>query len=346
MLEVLTPGLLTTVQDLGRPAAVRFGVPPGGACDPRSLAVANLLLGNPAGAAALELTAVGPELVATEACVIALAGADLGARIEDEARELRPGAAHLVRAGSHITFRTRPDRPAAGGFRAYLAVPGGIDVPEVLGSRSTYLRGGFGGLEGRPIRAGDRIRSTQPGDLGHAGRRWPGRIERWAAPTRTAIRLVSRGSGPTALGGGLSPRLLELVLAGAWRVDPTSDRQGLRLVPATTASPLPEERVAAAGDLLSIPVTWGAIQVPPDDRPIVLLADHQTVGGYAVPAVVARVDLPTVGQLAPGDEIAFVLVTVPEAQRAWREDMAAFRTAVAELGRGDSWDGLLLALDS
>jgi 5-oxoprolinase (ATP-hydrolysing) subunit C len=319
MLEVLEPGFLSTVQDGGRPAFTDLGVPVGGACDRWSLAVANLLLANPPDAAALEVTLSGPELRVLRRCVIGLAGADLGAHVVDEGRQIAPGTAHLVHAGTRIAFGAGGGGPGSGGgpeggARAYLAVAGGIDVPPILGSRGTSLGGGFGGLDGRPLRHGDRIVGKRPDDVAAAGRRWPGRV----AMTLPAgsIRLLP---APPTLARPVAGAF-EALLGSRWRVAPASDRMGLRL----EGRALPAN-LRTAGALPSRGVIPGAVQVPPGGAPIVLLMDAQTVGGYPVAGVVPTVDLPILGQLRPGAGFRFLATTLTDAraaQLAQRRDLA------------------------
>jgi allophanate hydrolase subunit 2 len=165
MLEVVEPGLLATVQDGGRPASTDLGVPVGGACDPWSLAVANLVLGNPPFAAALEMTLIGPELRVLRRCVVGLAGADLGAHVVEEGRPIAPGTAHLVHPGTRIAF-DGGGRAPGDGARAYLAVVGGIDVPSILGSRGTSLAGRFGGIDVALTTSRPRV------EPGRTGSRW------------------------------------------------------------------------------------------------------------------------------------------------------------------------------
>lgn len=328
MLEVLLPGLLDTVQDRGRPGARDLGVPLSGACDPWSLAVADRLLDNPPEAAGLEITAAGPTLAVRRTCVVALAGAELGAQVPEERRRLPVGTAQLVHAGTHISFD--PGLTEDHGLRAYLALAGGIDVPLVLGSRSTCLAGGFGGLEGRPLRGGDRLAPVHPDDLSAAGRRWPAGGPDPATPR--AIRLLP---GPATLGAPV-PAGLRTLLAGRWQVAAATDRMGLRLV----GPPIPLDP-AASGSLISAGVLPGAVQVLPDGSPVVLLADGQTVGGYPVPAVVAGADLPWLGQLRPGDSVRFRPTSVAAARRATRlqdEAMEAMAALAARLGRDAAWD--------
>jgi antagonist of KipI len=319
MIEVLEPGFLTTVQDAGRPDWTHLGVPVGGACDTWSLAVANLLAGNPPGAAALEMTIVGPTIRAVDDIVVAVAGADLGGG-------LRPGRAARLRAGEVVEL---PGTTSAAGARAYLAIAGGIDVPRVLGSSSTALASGFGGFDGRALRAGDVLRGGTGASRLSADAAWPRTgDEPEPGGSAPALRVVR---GPAAAGGRL-----EALLAGAWTVTDGSDRVGMRLAGPPIVMPY-------GGSVLSHGVTFGSIQVPPDGAPIVLLADGQTTGGYPVPAVVISADRPRLGQLRPGDEIAFEEIPLAGARDALLRRKAAISRGAAIVRESAGWDELWLA---
>lgn len=322
-LEVLEPGLLTTVQDAGRPDWAHLGVPLGGAADPWSLAVANLLAGADAGAAALEMTIIGPTLGVREPVTIGLAGADLGGIVRETGRRLLPGRTSTLEANTTIAFPG-----GATGARAYLAVPGGIDVPAVLGSASTLLSAGFGGVEGRALRAGDVLRAAAPaGPL--ADRAWPWIDGDPVADLSTTVgpRILRMVPGP-ADGA-------DVLLAGGWQVRPDSDRVGIRL-----------ERIGggdlptASGGLLTHGVVRGAVQLPPGGVPMILLADHQTTGGYPVAAVVAIADLPRLGQLRPGDHVRFSAVSIEQARDAWLQQGEVFARGEAALSGESEWDDL------
>jgi biotin-dependent carboxylase-like uncharacterized protein len=303
VLEVVEPGLLTTVQDGGRPDAVDLGVPIGGACDPDALAMANLLVGSAAGEAVLEMSVVGASFRVVADCVVAVVGVDMSGLARGESR--------LLHEGERLAFGPVVD---ATGIRAYLALAGGIDVPEVLGSRSTCLVGGFGGLEGRPLRAGDVIR-PRGGSL-PAARRWPV-VER--AVGRQVVRVV-RGPDAALLGDAFDG-----LIGTGWTVSGRGDRQGIRLDGgALGVDP-------AAPTMLSRGMTWGSIQLPPDGQPIVLLADHQTIGGYPVVAVAITVDRSVLGQLGPGDDVTLEEVSLAEAQQLLRGRAAEFGRIAAAL---------------
>lgn len=326
MLEIVEAGLLTTVQDGGRPAAVGLGVPAGGACDRWSLAVANALLGNEPDAAALEMTLAGATLRARADCVVAIAGAEMTGRLVDAGLPAPAGAAVVLRDGETLAFGVCRE---ASGVRTYLAVGGGVDVPPVLGSRSTCLVGGFGGLDGRPLRAGDVIRpagaaaataaTAATAAMAAIAAEWPGP----ASPRRGGgvqeLRVVA---GPHL--DRLPEEALARLLETRWTVSGRGDRQAIRL----GGAPLP----TGGASLLSAGVVWGAVQLPPDGIPLVLLADHQTVGGYPVAAVVIRADLPLLGQLAAGDEVRFAAVDLATARRALDEQLASWSAAQRQLG--------------
>jgi antagonist of KipI len=323
MLEVISPGLLSTVQDGGRPGLAALGVPQAGACDPWAAAVANALVGNAPDAPVLEITLAGPELRAVQTCVIGLAGADLGAIVDSE-RSLAPGGSYLLRAGSILAFRGR-----GLGLRAYLALAGGIAAPLVLGARATYGPGGFGGLDGsgRPLRPGDHLAPAQPtGDPARAaGRMWPASPAGPVYRDPPALRVLP---GPHA--AYFAPGAWDALCTHAWEVTPQSDRMGVRLRgPVLARSPLGQ------GELLSQGIPWGAVQVPPDGQPILLLADHQTVGGYPVIGVVARADWPLAAQAAPGSALRFRPCALPEAQAATRAQAAALAAGLRALAAAD-----------
>jgi antagonist of KipI len=322
-LEVVDGGLAATIQDRGRPDWAHLGVPASGACDPWSLAVANLLAGSARGAAAIEMTIVGPTLVARRAMVIGLAGADLGGRVVG-GRRLTPGRSHRIEAGETIAF---PGDEAERGARLYLGLSGGIAVPEVLGSRSTCLAAAFGGLDGRPLRAGDVVAGSigeerSPDDEAAGERAWP--LDPLGATSAPAVLRVLPGPAP-----GLEP-----LVGRAWRVGREADRVGLRL----DGGPLPE---GIGGEAVSHGVVWGAIQVPPDGRPIVLGPDHQTTGGYPVIAIVIAADRPILGQLRPGAEVSLQAVGRDEAIEALRAQEAALAAGTRALRDAAGWDELV-----
>jgi biotin-dependent carboxylase-like uncharacterized protein len=302
VLRVVAGGLLATVEDLGRPAARRYGVPGGGAMDAFALEAANRLAGNPPGAAALEITGSGAIFEALAPLLLAVAGADLGARLDGW--PLAPWTTALARPGAQIEFQ---GRQGDWGARAYLTLAGGLAVPEILGSRGTCLAGGFGGFAGRPLRPDDMLEAgTARGDpVALAGRRWPAE-RRPAYRAEPVLRIVR---GPHA--GRFAAGSLEALAGEPFRVSPTSNRMGYRL-----EGPL--LRTTAPPDLPSLGVLPGAIQVPPDGGAILLMADAQTTGGYPIAGVVIRADLPLAAQLLPGDRLRFAIVEIEDAVAARR----------------------------
>ena len=333
-LTVVEPGLFSTIQDRGRPDWTRFGVPPGGACDQWSLAAANLLAGNDAGAAAIEMTVVGSTFRVDAAATIALAGADLGGIVRETGVRLEPWRTNALAAGSTIAFpgvapaATAPEpaaTPASTGCRAYLAISGGFDVPRVLGSAATLVSAGFGGLDGRPLREGDLLRGRSVSGAAAPGRTWPvvdG--DPFAEP---------EAEGPLRVVRGPSPAGLAELISTDWRVASGSDRVGLRLEGGRLD-------VDERGELLSHGVVFGAVQLPPGGSPIVLLADHQTTGGYPIVAVVISADHPRLGQIRPGASVGFIEVSLDEARRALITQRVALKRAGAILRDDAGWDAL------
>ena len=320
MLEVVDPGVLLTIQDGGRPGLAQLGVPTSGACDRWGLATANLLVGAPPDAPALEVTLGGCLLEVTATCALALGGADLGAE-RDDGRSLRPGITHRVPRGARIRFAG-----AGRGLRAYVALPGGLAVDLVLGAAASYAPGRLGFAGGRPLRPGDRVAARRPGDLGTIGHAWPAELAPHPMASLGPLALVP---GPDA--GMAPPAALEAVQEIAWRVASASDRMGLRLEGAS---------LGRGREIVSHPLVAGAVQVPPDGSPIVLLPDGPTIGGYPVIGVVPLADGPRLGQLRPGDEVRFSVLDA-EAARARLRDQAARLAAAAGMLRADAiWHAL------
>ena len=299
MVEVIKPGLFTTIQDQGRWGYQAYGVGISGALDSLALAVGNLLGGNPAGAAGLEMTILGPTLRFTRETLFAITGADLAPRLDGA--PLSNWTAHLAPPGSILSFGGRQS-----GVRAYLAVAGGLDVPVVMGSRSTYLLGHFGGVEGRPVKAQDRLPVGSPARAFKplAGHVFP---ETLRPPYRKnpLLRVVL---GPFQ--DFFSAEGLAEFLSGEYHITPNSDRMGYRL----QGKAITRQKT---GELITCGLANGTIQVPPNGQPIILLADRQTMGGYPVIATVIHADLPLVAQGAPGDAVRFATVTPDEGRKAY-----------------------------
>ncbi len=298
--RILKPGVLATVQDLGRPGHASLGVPEGGAADRASLVLANRLVGNRDDAAGVEMALVGCTIGFEHAVTIALAGAT-------------PADAPLhqllrVNAGDTLALG-----PLTRGVRTYLGVAGGIDVPLVLASRGTHVPSGLGGLEGRPLRAGDVLQFGRV----HAAPAPPidaGALAALHARThRTRLRVVI---GPHA--ELLGRAALDALLAGEFIVSDRSDRVGLRL----TGPPLAQTG-SNRGELITEPTVPGAVQVPPDGSPIILGPDAPVTGGYPVIASVIGADLPALGQLAPRERVGFERISSVDALREYRALLAA-----------------------
>ncbi len=325
LLEVRSPGLLSTIQDAGRPDAAHLGVPRSGACDPLASAAANLLLGNDPEAAALEISLLGPELAVLESCVVGVAGADFEAIVLDSGRRVSPGSSTCLEAGDSVRFGAAVD-----GARGYVALPGGIDVPRVLGSASTAPVGGFGGVDGRPLAAGDRLAARADTEVARSERRWAGPGPSSGVVPGDQPRTVRVLAGPNA--DAVGPDTFERLISATWEVGPQSDRMGVCL----DGLPL---GTAGAPDLVSSGMAWGAVQLPPGGLPIVLLADGPTVGGYPVVAVVASVDRPVLGQLRAGDRVRLVAVTLDEAREALRAAVRDLAEAARRLALPVESDG-------
>jgi antagonist of KipI len=305
VLRIVSPGPLAAVQDLGRVGCQHLGIPTAGAMDPVALRIANALVGNPPAAAGLEITFGGfeAEFLTDTACGVA--GANLG--FELDGKPLEPGTAFLARRDTRLRAAGR-----RWGCRAYLALRGGVGVPEVLGSRSTYAPAGFGGLGGRPLRAGDEV----PGFGGIPAEWCPYR----KVPPDVVPRYPRAGE-PAVLRAVPGPQAAAFTAAGLrtfftepCSVSPEADRMGYRLEG-------PRIEHAAGADIVSDGTAWGAVQVPGHGRPIVLLADRQTTGGYAKIATIATADLPLIAQAIPGDSVRFEEIDLWTAREilAWGE---------------------------
>lgn len=327
-LTVLKPGLLAAIQDLGRYGYQKYGVAIGGAMDEPAARVANWLVGNDDREAVLELTLTGTELRAECDLWIAVCGGDMGA-VANNGEAVPLWRPVWVSEGTVVSFRHYRS-----GCRTYVAIAGGLKANEKMGSRSTYLRGGIGGLDGRTLRAGDRLeaRRTELPDLtidrlesSPSGRlKWP----LWhaggfaVAPREVhAVRLMP-GEHQHYLSAEGQASLYDMV----FRIGSSSDRMGYRLQGVRQL-----ELGEHAKELVSEPVAHGTIQLPPDGNPIVLLADRQTTGGYPRIGQVASVDIPVFAQLKPGDGIKFYPVTHSEAERLKLEselDMDQLRAVI------------------
>jgi len=295
---VVRPGWLTTVQDRGRIGFQRYGMPVGGAMDQVALRAANRLVGNPDGAAVLEITVQGPKLRFEQDTLIAVTGGDLSPMLNG--LPIPGWTASRVERGGTLTFGAR-----RWGARAYLAISGGLDVPLVLGSRATHVRTKTGGIAGRALMTGDRLRcglSGSPRDS-RIGVTIPMAVRPPYQPVPT-LRVIR---GPQA--ERFLPETWATLTGNEYRLSAQSDRMGYCL----TGPPLLH---AGSADILSEATPLGSVQVPADRRPILLMADRQPTGGYPNLAVVITADLPLAAQLVPGDRLRFALVEPAEAHAA------------------------------
>ena len=312
-ITVLRPGLSTTIQDTGRWGYQDRGVPVAGPMDVVSHRVANALVGNSRDAATLEATVIGPELRFEQATVVAVTGADLSASIDDATLPLN--TPRSCAAGAVLRFGER-----RAGARGYIACDGGIAVPSVLGSRSTHVLSGLGGVDGRALAAGDRVplgdsrtqRVRAARDLPevHAARDLPDEMRR--GPYRSAEGAGARlrvMRGPQD--GSFDDAAFEILQRARFTISPQSDRMGYRL----KGAPIHRKasRFEPAAEMISDATFAGGLQVPRSGDPILLMADRQTTGGYPQIATVITADLPVAGQLAPGDWVEFELCTRQEA---------------------------------
>lgn len=300
---VIRPGLASTFQDCGRHGYQHLGIPVGGAMDLRAHQLANLIAGNDRDLASLEITLIGPTLQFNSAACIAMAGADLSPTINGIPVPL--GRPIIVESGDVLSFGERRK-----GVRCYLAWHGGIALPEVLGSQSTYLRGELGGFEGRALRKGDVLPLNAPlrahaletlaEDLNAMSIYLPSTL---ADNPRARLR-VMRGPHTDLF----TQEAVQNLFNSSYRIANESDRMGYRLQGPTL--PVKESR-----QLLSEGVTLGSIQVPADGLPIVLMADRQSIGGYPKIGHVAAVDMPQLAQRMPGEDIHFEEISLAQAQQ-------------------------------
>jgi antagonist of KipI len=298
ILEILSPGALTSVQDLGRYGFGRFGVAPSGALDAFALRVANLLVGNRQDQACLELMLLGPRIRAITDIVVAVTGGNLQPCCNGQ--PIPMWRSQVLKRDDILSFKT-----PLSGFRAYIAVAGGIGVPLVMGSKSTNLPSGFGGYQGRQLKKGDTLRSQVTGsDLSTAGRAFksaliPQYSNRWT------LRVVW---GPQD--GHFPPESRDLFLNASYKMSPESDRTGIRL-----QGPMIQRKAEIEESIISEGVVCGSIQIPGDGKPIIILGETVT-GGYRKIATVISADLPLLGQIKPGDEIQFKAVSLKASHRA------------------------------
>ena len=320
-------GPLTTVQDKGRLGYQNLGFSASGAMDRRALRLANLLLNNEENDAVLEVTMVGPKFTFESPNCFVLTGADLKASLNGQV--LETNRVYAAGAGDVVDF---PQSFPSRGARAYIGFAGGLDLPPLMGSRSTYLKGKMGGLEGRGLKTGDRLEflAPRPQLPNLEKRRLPEDFETVYGGRQVKIRVIL---GPQE--DSFTPEGLKLFLNQPYRVTPNSDRMGSRL----DGPVIPHKGRA---DIISDGIAFGAIQVPSEGKPIILLADRQSTGGYTKIANVITVDLPKVAQRMVGDEIRFEAVSVEQAQQWLRQEEEALeKAAKAWQTRPSFWKRLL-----
>jgi biotin-dependent carboxylase-like uncharacterized protein len=321
-ISVLKPGMQSSFQDLGRTGYQHLGMPVAGVMDARSHQLANLLVGNDADVASLEITLTGPTLRFTQACCIALCGADLSATLNGEPLVMnRP---LVIRPGDELGFGARKS-----GTRSYLAVHGGFDIPLVLGSQSTFIRSAIGGFQGRALKRGDEIGIVRPLNEKNLEAL---AIDLWAIrvylPSAVAQTLRSTARIVTSVQWfDFTESSQQAFVNEPFRISPESERMGYRLQGPHISLTKPRQMISEAA-------TFGTIQVPAGGSPIVLMADRQTTGGYPKIAYIASVDLPLLAQMGPGDTLRFEIIPLEQAQeldRARAQAFAALKSALAPI---------------
>ena len=319
-INVISPGIATTVQDLGRPGYYHLGIPMGGAMDRLAMRAANMLVGNDEGAAGLEAVFTGPELEFTEDAMVAVCGGEIPPKVDGEARET--WTAFEVKAGQVLSFDFLQK-----GARAYIAISGGIATPPALGSRSTYAIGALGGIEGRGLRAGDQL------PLGKAS----GKARAGAAVPEKLRRLPGNPAQLRVLPGLYWHRITETAQKGffadTWKVANEADRMGYRFQGGKPLEFVEREQPFGAGadpsNITDACYPYGSVQVPSGTEPIILHRDAVSGGGYFMIGTIISADMDLIGQLQPHTPTNFVQVDMEEALAARRE-RAAMLSAIRE----------------
>ena len=316
-LHVLSPGMFTTVQDLGRFGHQDLGVPVAGALDPISLRLANALVGNPENTGALEIRIMGPSLrIEADSVRVALCGTDAEIQISGTPpRHVSSGESVRLRRGHVMQISAIRDTSCC-----YLAVEGGFDLPQPFNSQSTYVRGGFGGYEGRVLKEGDLLPLASTTVPARTESRLNDMLE---IDTPGAVRVVLGPQDNYFTDAGL-----RTFLEGEFTITQDADRMGLRL-----DGPTLEHSIGF--NIASDGIATGSIQVPGTGKPIILLADHQTTGGYPKIATVISTDLPRLGRMRPGRKFRFEAISVIEAEEARRSQEAAVRRSIDAIGPAD-----------
>ncbi len=315
--KVLHPGLATTVQDLGRPGYFHLGIPIGGAMDRLAMRAANMLVGNDEGAAGLEAVFVGPKLEFTQDAVIAVTGAEMPVKVDGD--EKPTWTAIRIKSGQVLSFDFLES-----GARICLAIAGGIDVPEALGSRSTYPIGALGGLEGRAIAEGDSL------PIGKAGM-----VKEGSAVPAALRRTPGNPAELRVLPGLYWHRITEEAgrnfFDDEWKVAPEADRMGYRFCGGRALEFVDREPPFGAGsdpsNVVDCCYPYGSIQVPGGTEPIILHRDAVSGGGYFMLGTIISADMDLIGQLQPHTPTKFVRVTMNEALKA-RADRKSVLNAI------------------
>ena len=321
-IEVIKPGLATSVQDAGRPGYYNIGIPLSGALDQYALRAANLLVGNEAGAAALEATLLAPELVFRAPAIVAVTGAEAAPKLNGEVRARNESFA--VKAGDRLSFDFMRV-----GARTYIAVAGGIDVPEVLGSRSTYALGALGGFAGRKLAAGDVLPVGQPRSGARAGRSLPKDLVP-AYPKSLELRVL-----PGLYFHRITDESAKSFFADTWTVAPEADRIGYRYRKGRPLAFRERKQPFGAGsdpsNIVDAGYPYGSIQVPGGLEPIILHRDAVSGGGYAMIGTVISADMDRVAQMQPNNLARFVSVDMDGALKARAEYKGRVAKLVAAL---------------
>lgn len=316
MITIYKPGLLTTIQDIGRFGFQKYGVIASGAMDTLAHRIANLLVGNEETAPTIEMTLLGPTIQFNEPSLISICGGNLSPKIDNKPVHLWKPV--FVQKGSMLTFGSGKN-----GCRAYLAIAGGFSVPTVMNSKSTYLRANIGGYHGRALQAGDQIIAASPTALSmkmlNRFKEMAGNHAFKEMDWSVSAELISfyHLNSPIRMMKGRQFSLFTQesqanIFHRAFSVSTESDRMGYRLQGPSLALKQPQE-------MLSEAVSFGTVQVPSDGNPIVLLADRQTTGGYPKIGQIASADLPLLAQAKPGDQIRFAEISLEEAQQLYLE---------------------------
>jgi biotin-dependent carboxylase-like uncharacterized protein len=307
MLKLIKPGLATTVQDIGRPGYYHVGIPLSGALDQYALRLANLLVGNEESAAALECTLLAPEIEFSVDTIVAVAGADTTPKLKGTAMPLHES--FPVKAGDRLTFEF-----VRSGARIYIAVAGGIDVPTVLGSRSTYGLGGFGGFQGRRLIAGDTLSLGSPSALARVGCRVEGELA-VSTPKEQILRVL-----PGLYDHRLSDEAVNSFYSDTWTVRSEADRTGYRFKGGRPLRFLDRPPPFGAGsdpsNIVDAGYPYGSIQVPAGQEPIILHRDAVSGGGYATIGTVISADMDRIAQLQPNYRVRFVRIDMEHALAA------------------------------